>query len=356
MPPHSPASSNYDANSPQVRWRLLLIGVGIQVFNTVQAGLAGAPDLWANFKTGMCIVLAILGLFHFFVWVSRGRIPPSAIFLVEFPLAYLIGDKVGAFLGGDDYIAYWVRAHTVGRSVASGYLSAVLALIFANRFFYASAYRTAWESERRRTAEIERAQAVSELALLQAQIEPHFLFNTLSHVQGTVEHEPAVAKNMLEHLSVYLRGTLHRSRESQHHLGEEQDLVTALLAIAAMRLGSRLRYQVCIDPSLRSLSLPPLLLQPIVENAIRHGIDPAIDGGEIRVDAERLGEDLILRVTDTGRGLTTGAPEGIGLSNVRARLAGIYGDKGRLSLFSNPAPRGVIAELRLPARAAAADS
>jgi LytS/YehU family sensor histidine kinase len=162
-----------------------------------------------------------------------------------------------------------------------------------------------------------------------------------------VEHEPTVAKGMLEHLTSYLRATLQRSRKSQHCLGEEQDLVAALLAIAAMRLGPRLRYQICIDPSLRDLALPPLLLQPLVENAIRHGVEPAVSGGEIRVDAERVGEDLMLRVTDTGKGLAEGAPEGVGLSNVRARLAGLYGDRGRLSLFSNAA-LGVIAELRLP--------
>jgi LytS/YehU family sensor histidine kinase len=116
-----------------------------------------------------------------------------------------------------------------------------------------------------------------------------------------------------------------------------------------MRLGPRLRYRIGIGPSLRDVRLPPMLLQPMVENAIRHGIEPAVDGGEIRVDGEQVGQELILRVTDDGKGLTSGSPEGVGLSNVRARLASLYGDKGRLSLFSNSA-HGVIAELRLPAQ------
>jgi sensor histidine kinase YesM len=185
--------------------------------------------------------------------------------------------------------------------------------------------------------------------LLQAQIEPHFLFNTLAHVLSTVEREPPVAKAMLEHLTHYLRATLRRSRESEHRLGEELELVEALLAIAAMRLGRRLRYRIVVDPILREVLLPPMLLQPLVENAIRHGIEPAVDGGEIHVNGEQLGQELILRVTDDGKGLTGGSPEGVGLSNVRARLASLYGDKGRLSLFSNSA-HGVVAELRLPAQ------
>jgi signal transduction histidine kinase len=312
---------------------------------------AAGSDLWANLKTNICIPFAIWGLANCVDWLSRGRLPWLVIAAIAFPTGFVVGDKVGPLIGGQDLIANWMHARLVWPAIISTLLLGAAGVVFVDRFFRATYYRVALETERRRIAEIQRAQAVSELALLQAQIEPHFLFNTLSHVLSTVEHEPAVAKGMLEHLTSYLRGTLRRSRESEHRLGEEQDLIAALLAIAAMRLGARLRYQICIDPSLRTLSLPPLLLQPLVENAIRHGIEPAVNGGEIRVDAERLGEDLILRVTDTGKGLTDGAPEGVGLSNVRARLAGLYGDKGRLSLFSNPA-QGVIAELRLPAQSA----
>jgi sensor histidine kinase YesM len=194
---------------------------------------------------------------------------------------------------------------------------------------------------------LDREMAAARLQVLQAQIEPHFLFNTLAHVRSAVESEPQVAQSMLDHLIRYLRGTLNRSRETAHRLCEEQELIDALLAIAAMRLGSRLRYRIHMDASLKDLLLPPLLLQPLVENAIKHGIEPALEGGEIVVEAEGANEELVLRVTDTGKGLAGAAPEGVGLSNVRARLANLYGSRGRLSLFSNPG-HGVIAELRLP--------
>jgi hypothetical protein len=331
----------------QLWWRSLLLVMAIGLLSPIFALLQQGYISWGTLKTDICIPLAIWGTWYSVFRLSRGRIPAPIAFLLVFPLGYLLGDKIGPLFGGDDFIAEWVRHHAFWQAVGSGYLSAAAGYAFVDRFFRAAYYRGALETERRRIAEIERAQAVSELALLQAQIEPHFLFNTLSHVLSTVEHEPTVAKGMLEHLTSYLRATLQRSRKSQHCLGEEQDLVAALLAIAAMRLGPRLRYQICIDPSLRDLALPPLLLQPLVENAIRHGVEPAVSGGEIRVDAERVGEDLMLRVTDTGKGLAEGAPEGVGLSNVRARLAGLYGDRGRLSLFSNAA-LGVIAELRLP--------
>jgi signal transduction histidine kinase len=330
-------------------WRSLLLAVAIAVVISTATALLTRSISWANLTTNTCIGLVTWGVAYGLFWLGRGRLPLPAIAIVAFPLGYVVGDKVGPLLGGEDLIANWVHAHLVWPAVASGVLLSAAAYAFLDRFFRVALYRVELEAERRRIAEIQRAQAVSDLALLQAQIEPHFLFNTLSHVLSTVEREPSVAKDMLENLTAYLRGTLHRSRASEHHLGEEQDLIAALLAIAAMRLGKRLRHQICIDPSLRTLPLPPLLLQPLVENAIRHGIEPAVKGGDIRVYAERVGEDLILRVTDTGKGLTAGAPEGVGLSNVRARLAGLYGEKGRLSLFSNP-EGGVIAELRLPAR------
>ena len=190
-------------------------------------------------------------------------------------------------------------------------------------------------------------------SLLQAQIEPHFLFNTLAHVQSAIEEEPAVGKAMLEHLVQYLRGALSRSRVSRYTLREEVDLVNSLLAIAGIRLGSRLSYRITIPESLMAAALPPLIVQPLVENAIKHGIEAAVEGGEIFVEGEVDDETLVLRVVDSGLGIDPGlglavaAPEGVGLSNVRARLASLYGEKGRLSLLRHE-PRGIVAELRLP--------
>jgi Histidine kinase len=337
-----------------VRWWALLLVIGFcAVISTLVAMVNGSngSDLLPLLKTVTCIGLVCWGLDQCVTLLTRGRIRWLTVSLMTFPLGWFIGDKLSAaLLGGEDFITHWMRTPgSLWSGITASLLFAGSAFLFFDRFYRAAYYRVALEAERHRAAEIQRARAVSELALLQAQIEPHFLFNTLAHVLSTVEREPPVAKAMLEHLTRYLRATLRRSRESEHRLAEELELIEALLAIAAMRLGPRLRYRIEIDPSLRDVRLPPMLLQPLVENAIRHGIEPAVDGGEIRVDGEQIGQELILRVTDDGKGLTGGSPEGVGLSNVRARLASLYGDKGRLSLFSNSA-HGVIAELRLPAQ------
>jgi sensor histidine kinase YesM len=311
---------------------------------------SGLPELPQTLKTSICIGLSIWTLANSFQWLLGDRAARWLVF-PAIPLGVLAGDKLAATaLGSEDFIAIWVRdPHGQWQSIVVTLLFAACASGIIMLFSLAGNYRVELETERRRAAEVQRAQAVSELALLQAQIEPHFLFNTLAHVQSTVEREPKVAKDMLEHLTRYLRGTLQRSRESRHRLGEELELINALLSIATMRLGKRLRYQIRVDPSLHELLLPPLLLQPLVENAIKHGIEPAVDGGEIRIDAEKTGEDLLLRVSDTGTGLAAGAPEGVGLSNVRARLVNLYGTRGRLSLYTHPS-QGVVAELRLPAQ------
>ena len=337
-----------------VRWWALLLVIGFCAFISTLIHVvngSNGSDFVRLLKTITCIGLVCWSLDQGVSWLASGRIRWLTISLMTFPFGWVIGDKLsGALLGGEDFIADWMRhPGLLWSGITASLLFTASAFLFFDRFYKAAYYRVALEAERHRASEIERARAVSELALLQAQIEPHFLFNTLAHVLSTVEREPPVAKAMLEHLTHYLRATLRRSRESEHRLGEELELVEALLAIAAMRLGRRLRYRIVVDPILREVLLPPMLLQPLVENAIRHGIEPAVDGGEIHVNGEQLGQELILRVTDDGKGLTGGSPEGVGLSNVRARLASLYGDKGRLSLFSNSA-HGVVAELRLPAQ------
>jgi LytS/YehU family sensor histidine kinase len=335
-----------------VRWLSLLITIAISaLIATLIAMMSTGLQYYAQqLKSSICIGLSIWGIVQVAMWVTRERLPLWLMFPVAIPLGVLLGDKIAAALGSEDFISIFLHdPHRQWQSMGATLLFASSATGFIMLFALAANYRAELETERRRMAEIQRSQAVSELALLQAQIEPHFLFNTLAHVLSTVEREPGIAKDMLEHLTRYLRGTLRRSRQSQHRLGEELQLISALLAIAAMRLGARLRYQISVEPSLQELLLPPLLLQPLVENAIKHGIEPSLDGGEIRIEATREGEDLVLRVADTGNGLAEAAPEGVGLSNVRARLASLYGTRGRLVLYTHPS-QGVIAELRLPAQ------
>jgi signal transduction histidine kinase len=201
-----------------------------------------------------------------------------------------------------------------------------------------------------RQAEIERRSMLAQLQQLQAQIEPHFLFNTLATVISMIDEEPAQARLMLVNFNDYLRASLRRSRATETTLGQEFELLRHYLAIMQLRMGSRLSFQLDCPSELSGHALPPMLLQPLVENALVHGLEPTIDGGEIRVTATHENAQLMLRVVDNGAGLqgSTGqGGHGIGLDNVRKRLKGIYGEQAKLRLQAH-APHGTLAEISLP--------
>jgi two-component sensor histidine kinase len=293
---------------------------------------------------GLCI-WGMIRLVHAILGDRLGLLPTS---IIGVPIGVVIGGKLVTLFGAYDFIGAWA-AHPQAnwKSIGVVALCAGSATAFVVVSSNAARFRLELEMEQRRMAEASRSQAVAELALLQAQIEPHFLFNTLAHVQSAIDQDPATGKLILENLIRYLRGTLRRTRNTRYKLADESELIQALLNIASIRIGPRLRHRVNLSDSIGSALLPPLLLQPLVENAIRHGIEPAIDGGEIRVEGEHVDDTLVLRVIDTGVGMGAAGPEGVGLANVRARLASLYGDQGRLTLQPQPTG-GVVAELRLP--------
>jgi signal transduction histidine kinase len=297
-----------------------------------------------------CIGLSVWGAIRLIHVLFADRLARLPTLIIGIPIGVVVGGKVAALLGVEDFIGAYVS-----HPLDSWKPIVIIALLVISASAYvvassdAAKYRLGLETERRRLAEAGRSQTVAELALLQAQIEPHFLFNTLAHVQSAIEQDPATGKQILEQLIRYLRGTLRRTRSTHYTLAEERELVEALLNIASIRLGARLRYQLDISADIGNVMLPPLLLQPLVENAIKHGIEPAIEGGEIKIEGRRIDDVLVLRVTDTGVGMAAAGPEGVGLANVRARLASLYGVEGRLTLERHPAG-GVLAELRLPCR------
>ena len=190
----------------------------------------------------------------------------------------------------------------------------------------------------------------AELKLMQAQVEPHFLFNTLASVQYLVETDPKQASVLLGHLVGYLRAALPQLRARSSTLGREASLAEAYLNILKMRMGPRFAFAIDIPAALADHSFPPNLLISLVENAIKHGIEPSADGGTIQLGASHIGDSLVVTVTDTGLGLDGPAGtngQGIGLSNIRERLAALYGARGRFTL--EPAtPRGTRATLSLP--------
>jgi hypothetical protein len=338
-----------DAPSEAARWISLTRVVIVSTLVGLLVGLMS--DTFAalidNIVISNAFGISIYTLSRALMRFSNGRIGFVPAILMSAPVGVLIGGKIAALVGVDDLIGHWMRdPQHYWRSMLLVTLLVTLSSTFIFNQARKTDYRLQLERERRLGLEASKAQVVAQLGLLQAQIEPHFLFNTLAHVQSAIDQDPALGKVMLENLIRYLRGTLTRSRLATYTVLEEQELIEALLAIAAIRLGRRLSYSVQLS-SVRTARLPPLLLQPLVENAIKHGIEPAIDGGEILVSGEIDGEFLTLRVADTGGGVTIGNPEGVGLANVRERLASLYGHAGRLRLERN-SPRGTVAELRLP--------
>ena len=192
--------------------------------------------------------------------------------------------------------------------------------------------------------------AEARLRALQAQIEPHFLYNTLANVVSLIDTQPAQARRMLERFIDYLRASLAASRADAATLGGELDLVRAYLDVLGVRMGARLRWRIEAGADCRALPIAPMLLQPLVENAVMHGIEPKLDGGEIVVRARLLDAALSVEVADTGMGLGSAAPRpggGVGLANLRERVRQLHGPQAQLQLLENQ-PCGVVSRLLLP--------
>jgi hypothetical protein len=198
---------------------------------------------------------------------------------------------------------------------------------------------------------LQRQAADAKLAVLQSQVEPHFLFNTLANVQALVEGGSPRAAPVLASLIAYLRAALPQLHDSAPTLGREAALVRAYLELMQMRMPDRLQYRIAIDAQLHALRLPPMTLLTLVENAVRHGIDPSERGGRIDVGAQRdVGSGrVVLWVLDSGAGIDEKKPPGTGLANLRERLGAMYGGRATLTL-SGVEPHGVRAEIELPAQ------
>lgn len=201
------------------------------------------------------------------------------------------------------------------------------------------------EAERDR-ARFEQRMEEARLKMLQAQIEPHFLFNSLANVRSLHATAPSDAERMLDNLMKYFAAALPHMRAADSTLGREVALTTSYLEIQAIRMGRRLEFAVVTPDSLASVPFPPLMLLTLVENAIKHGLAPQPGGGAVRVDASLDDGELRVRVADSGRGFVHTSGGGTGLANIRARLAAIYGESGRLSLSKN-SPRGVVATITI---------
>jgi two-component sensor histidine kinase len=215
------------------------------------------------------------------------------------------------------------------------------------RDIFARNQALAFELER---SELERKALDARLRLLQAQVEPHFLFNTLANVQALVNAGSPQASRVLESLIAYLRAAVPRLHEPATTLGQELQLVRAYLEVMQMRMPDRLQFTLAIDKSASSMQCPPMTLLTLVENAVRHGVDPSEEGGHIDVDVRLRDGRCCVRVTDTGVGLqATGNGLGTGLATLRERMQLAFGGDAQLRL-TEVEPHGVRAELDFPAR------
>lgn len=210
----------------------------------------------------------------------------------------------------------------------------------------------ALESEALRAIDLERGLDEARLQATQAQIEPHFLFNTLANIRRLYHVDGAAARAMLRQFALMLGRSLPQIRDPRSTLGREVALAMAYLQVQKIRMGERLDFATHVPAALVDADLPPMMLSTLVENAIKHGLAPLRRGGRVEIAAARDGATLRVRVTDNGRGLTESTGSGLGLANIEARLGAAFGAEGSLTL--EPGEQGgVVAEIAVPLQFAA---
>jgi two-component system LytT family sensor kinase len=259
--------------------------------------------------------------------------------------------SVGVWLSGGARDAAMDLAYLVPRKIGFSFITFCALVVVVLAADYYRLYR----DRELRAARLEGALARAQLRALQAQLQPHFLFNTLNTIASLIPEDPAAAEELVESLGELLRAALRDGGRDEITLGQEIELLDQYLRIQERRFHDRLRVERLFAPDLGDAMVPPLVLQPLVENAIRHGVAARPGGGTVTVRTERSGGDLRLTVEDDGPGFrpeNDGASTGVGLANTRARLEQLYGAKGALERGNLPGG-GAYAGVRLPLRTSA---
>ncbi|MDO9096308.1 MAG: histidine kinase [Rubrivivax sp.] len=347
-------------------WRqLLVVGslcLGIALLLTALDGRGFGPKLVYSLCIGaVCTILVggvrlLAAMFHDRLRKARG-LPASPDFngwagavpgaLVAVLLGPSLGLTAGDWLTGQQSASIWNLASSSTRmTLVLSVLGTAISLAVIGSLERLSSARAAAEAAQRQAAE-------HQLRLLQSQLEPHMLFNTLANLRVLIGLDAAQAQAMLDRLIGFLRATLNASRLSVHPLATEFDRIADYLALMGVRMGDRLQTRLLLPEALRELPVPPLLLQPLVENAIKHGLEPHVQGGLVTVSARVEGHELLLSVRDTGVGLNQALAntEGsrFGLAQVRERLATLHGSRASLTLQSAPdAMGGTLVTIRMP--------
>lgn len=327
------------------------------LFHAHGAWTWGDLSAWSHWYGRNLIICLTVGALIQLLFVLAGRLVGGqaemanwrpwqrAALLTGIPVAgLLVGWPLGLVLAGFD-VAGWLQLQdTAPRLAAVLALSLLLTLLMS-----------AWFAGKTRQMDAERRSTEAQLKLLQGQIEPHFLFNTLAGVVSLIEVDPPRARQLLQDFTDYLRAALGALRQAQLPLAQELDLVAHYLTLMGARMEDRLQFQIDADDAARAVLVPPLLLQPLVENAVVHGLEPCIAGGTVRVQARLADGRLRLEVHDNGCGQLAARPapggrhQGMALDNLRARLRTLYGHTATLAI--EPAEPGtrVVIELPVPA-------
>lgn len=334
--------------------RLLTSLVLTGVFDTIialfltQIGFGAGFAINFIFSQAIGLSMCTLVLLGHLMVKGPSIVGHAILLLITLPGGAAFGSYIGSLITGIPL------SEMVGDRSSLFIQNLLIGILFGTMiaYFFFSREKTSQTETQLREEQInrlslEKKTLETHLRLLQAQIEPHFLFNTLSNVLSLLDSDPARGRAMLEDLTRYLRSSLSRTREQTTTLGQEMDLVEAYLKIQQVRMGDRLRYAIDIPKALRSLSLPPMLIQPLAENAIKHGLEPSIKGGDMVIQAEESPEGCRIVVADTGSGLLETSTAGVGLTNIRERLEALFHGKARLILEENQ-PCGLRATLEIP--------
>jgi signal transduction histidine kinase len=346
-------------------WHELRVGLPIGLVSATFVSVMFNDPFGRTLVYSLCIGLSIqflieAGRYGLSAWM-RKRDPDNKALRVHWPgwtwmLPWSVGAALVGYYGGSLLADVLTGGHRTHSPFGSNLRALSLILMFSLGctlavvwFFYS---RNRMLTLQTLTESAERSAAESQLKLLQSQLEPHMLFNTLANLRVLIGTDPARAQAMLDRLIAFLRATLAASRSGSHALADEFERIGDYLALMAVRMGPRLVVRVDLPESLRTLPVPPLVLQPLVENCIHHGLEPKVQGGRIDLSATREGDTLVLRVRDTGIGLAhvpTSNGTRFGLRQVRERLAALYGSRASLTLEEAPGDDGgTLATVRLP--------
>lgn len=332
-------------------WRLVALGGLIAAVGSSRVAITaafcdvGEPatsreivllDLWAQATIALLVLVLGTALMN----LERPRLPVP----LRLAIAVIVGTLAPLVIMHDGHDEPFWKVLVFWRRDAVPWGIAAAAWYCLRRANASEAALRATEIARR---SLETAMVEARLRALQAQVEPYFLFNTLAHVRRLYRTEPVVARRMLASFASYLESALVQMRERAATLGREVDLVRAYLDVQQVRMGARLKVKIDVPDALRAHAYPPMMLISLVENAIKHGVDPLRSGGTVAIEARVREGSLEVVVLDTGRGISDKIGCGVGLANVRSRLGALFGDASRLSL-TPVAPSGVRAVIRTP--------